>query len=287
MVAVLHTALGDYLHNAALRSGAIASDLLRLDFADVKPANRAFAPMVREGRFDVCEMAIATYLQAIAYDKPLVLLPVVMAARHQEQALICRRDGPIAGPADLRGRRIGVRSYSQTTALWLRGWLQEAFGIAPDQMRWVTFEDAHVAEYHDPAWVERREGDPLTLLCGGEVDAAILGNELPEDPSLRTVFSDLGPAAAAFQERHPFVPVNHLVTVRRDLALQRPELVVELMRIVRAAQADSGAAFPIGRRALEPAIALAVRYADEQGLLPRRLNMADVWAGLPNDPAFD
>ena len=286
MATVLRTALGDYLHTAALRSGAIASDLLRLDFADVRPANRAFAPMVREERFDVCEMAIATYLQAIAYGKKLVLLPVVMAARHQEQALVCRRDSPIAGPGDLRGRRIGVRAYSQTTGLWLRGWLQEAYGIAPDQMRWVTFEDAHVAEFRDPAWVERREGDPLALLRAAEVDAAVLGNDLPDDPGLRTVFSDLQAAAGAFRERHPFVPVNHLVSVRRELALQRPELVVELMRMFRAAQAGGAVAFPIGRRALEPAIALAIRYADEQAMLPRRVDMASVWAGLPDDPIF-
>ena len=72
---VLRAALGAYPHTQALRDGRVASDRLRLDFADVSPVNRAFAPMVREGRYDVCELAIATALQAKAYGKPIVVLP--------------------------------------------------------------------------------------------------------------------------------------------------------------------------------------------------------------------
>ena len=154
-VIVLRAALGGYGHLEGLRSGAIRSDTLRLEFEQVKPISRAFAPMVRELRYDVSEIAIATFLQAKAYGKPLVLLPVVMAGRFQESALLCRADADIGSPADLAGRRIGVRAYSQTTGMWLRGIMAEEYGLRPEQMRWVTFEDAHVAEYRDPPWAER------------------------------------------------------------------------------------------------------------------------------------
>ena len=107
--------------------------------------------MVREQRFDVSEMAIATFLQAKAYGKPLVLLPVVLAARFQQSALLCRADSDIGGPGDLAGRRVGVRAYSQTTGMWLRGILADAHGVRPDEVRWITFEDAHVAEVPRPA----------------------------------------------------------------------------------------------------------------------------------------
>ena len=109
MVPVLRAAIGTYPHTRALKSGEVKSDFLRLDFAELSPINRAFAPMVRESKFDVCEMAITTFLQAKAYGKPLVLLPVVMAARFQEGALLCRADSDLRGPADLVGRRVGVR----------------------------------------------------------------------------------------------------------------------------------------------------------------------------------
>src|SRR5688572_12465807 len=137
---VLSTAIGSYGHTEALKSGRIASDRLRLEFADIPTINRAFAPMVREQRFDVCEMAIATFLQAKAWGKPLVLLPVVVAARFQQSALLCRADGGIGSPADLAGRRVGVRAYSQTTGMWLRGILADEYGVRPEQVRWITFE---------------------------------------------------------------------------------------------------------------------------------------------------
>ncbi len=289
-VPVLRAALGRYRHTQPLTSGTVVSDRLRLEFTDVSPISRAFAPMVRDAAFDVSEMAIATFLQAKAWGKPLVLLPVTMAARFQEPALLCRADSSIAGPADLVGRRVGVRAYSQTTGLWLRGILADDHGVRPDAVRWTTFEDAHVAEYRDPDWAERAPAgqDILAMLHAGALDAVIVGNDVPADPRLRTVFPDPATAGAAFFRRQGFVPVNHLVTVRRELAERRPELVAELLRMFRNAQAAAavpggGTTLPIGRAGLQPAIDLARRYAAEQGLLPRPLAGGEVWDGLPAD----
>ena len=285
----LRAAVGTYPHTIALKSGQVSSTRLRLDFADVSPINRAFAPMVRDGRYDVCEMAIATFLQAKAYGRPLVLLPVTLAARFQESALLCRVDGGVNGPADLAGRRIGVRAYSQTTGMWLRGILAENHGIRPDAVRWVTFEGAHVAEFYDPPWAVRApaSADMMEMLRAGDLDAVIVGNEMPVDPGLRTVFSDPAAAGEAFWRHHGFVPVNHLLTVRSELAERRPDLVGELIRMFRdaAATAPGGAALPMGRAALQPAVELALCYSAGQGLLPRTLGPEEIWEGLPDGAA--
>ena len=288
---VLRTAIGRYPHVDALRDGRVSSSLVALDVADIPMINRAFAPMVREGRFDVSEIAIATFLQAKAYGKPLVLLPVVLAARFQQSALLCRADGDIRGPQDLAGRRVGVRAYSQTTGVWLRSILADEHGVRPEAVRWITFEDAHVAEVRDPPWAERAPPgkDLLAMLRAGELDAVIVGNEVPDDPRLRPVFPDPEASAEAFWRQHGFVPVNHLVTVRRDLAEARPDLVAELVRMFREAKpaapprADGRDPYPFGRAALEPAVSLALRYTAEQGLLPGPLGLDEVWEGL--DPA--
>jgi 4,5-dihydroxyphthalate decarboxylase len=274
----LTAAIGRYPHTTAL--GEIDSPLLRLDFAEVAPISRAFAPMVREGRYDVSEMAIATFLQARAWGKPLVLLPVVLAARSQEAALLCRTDGPIQGPADLAGRRIGVRAYSQTTGMWLRGTLADAFRLAPEAMRWTTFEDAHVPEYRDPPWAERAPAgaDMLAMLRDGTLDAAIFGNDTPADAGLRTVFRNPGGAGAGFEFMHGFVPVNHLVVVRAPLLAEMPALAAELVRLFRAAAPGR----PATRRAdLAAPLTLAAQYCLDQGLLPRPLTLAEIWEGLP------
>ena len=277
----LSAALGRYAHTAALLDGRVASPLVTLAVQEVKPISRAFAPMVREGRFDVSEMAIATFLMAKAWGKPLVLLPVCLAARFQESALLCRADSAIRGPKDLRGRRVGVRAYSQTTGLWLRGRMAEAHGVRPEEIAWVTFEDAHVAEYRDPPFVERAAAgqEMLAMLEAGALDAAIFGNDTPAGDGLRSVFADADAAGRAFLAAHGFVPVNHLVVVKEALAREAPEAAAEVVRMLREAAGD--AALPQGRAALSPAIALAARYAREQGLLPRGISTEEAWAGLP------
>lgn len=279
-VAVLRAAIGAYPHTAALRTGAVTSLRLRLDFADVSSISRAFAPMVRQARYDVSEMAIATFLMARSLGKPLVLLPVVLAARFQEGALLCRADSSLRDPSGLRGCHVGVRAYSQTTGMWLRGILAESYGVSAQDIRWVTFEDAHVEEYHDPAWVERAPpgSDLLHMLCTGVLDAAIVGNDMPENPGLRTVFPDPAAAGEAFRNRHGFMPVNHMLTMQRGLSASRPDLVRELLRLFqRAGAAVSGPA------ALQPALDLALRWSSEQGLLAAPLRPQEVWDGLPAD----
>jgi 4,5-dihydroxyphthalate decarboxylase len=283
----LSVAIGSYPHTVALRRGQISSELLSFDFVDIPTINRAFAPMVREQRFDVSELAIASFLQAKAYGKPLALLPVVLAARFQETALLCRSDSDIRDPLDLVGRRVGVRAYSQTTGVWLRGLLADRYGVGCKDVRWVTFEDAHLAEYRDPAWAERAPAgkDLLTMLRQGELDAVIVGNEVPNDATLRPVFPDPAASAEAFWRQHRFVPINHLLAVRGELAQRRPDLLPELVRMFREAKAaaarsaDGRDAYPVGCAALAPAIRLVLRYCLEQGLLPRPLPMADVWEG--------
>jgi 4,5-dihydroxyphthalate decarboxylase len=130
------------------------------------------------------------------------------------------------------------------------------------------------------------------MLRDGELDAVIVGNDVPDDPSLRTVFPDPEASAEAFWGRHHLVPVNHMVTIRRDLTERHPDLVAELMRMFQdgkaiasspnagpgAGPSDGRDPLLIGRTALEPAVGLALRYAAEQGLLPRQLSPDEVWA---------
>jgi 4,5-dihydroxyphthalate decarboxylase len=282
---VLKTAIGRSKYTEPLFAGTIASPWLKLAFEPFKTINRAFAPMAREQAFEASELAIATFLQAKAWGKPIVLLPVVLAARFQEAALLCLKGSPLVGPGDLRGKRVGVRAYSQTTGMWLRGILEDAYGVKPQDVRWLTFEGAHVAEYSDPPGVERAaEGqDLMALLRAGDLDAVIVGNDVPEGDDLRQLFPDAKAAGEAFVARHGFVPVNHLLTVRSDVAAREPRVVEELLRLFAelkaASPGESLDVRPMGRAAIDPVITLAVRYCVSQGLLPRPLSLDEVWAG--------
>jgi len=125
MTLVLRTALGQSPLVRALKDGSVASDRVAFDFVDVDPITRAFRRMTRAMEFDLCEMALTTHAQARAYGKPITALPVVLLHGLHHGALICRRGSPLRGPADLVGKRVGVRAWSQTTGVWLRGVLRD------------------------------------------------------------------------------------------------------------------------------------------------------------------
>jgi 4,5-dihydroxyphthalate decarboxylase len=286
----LSVAIGDDPRIEPIKSGRLSTPLLKLNFASVAPINRAFAPMVRELKYDVCEMAIGTFIQAKAYNKRIALLPIVTLARFQESALLCRADSAIRRPEDLKGRRVGVRAYSQTTGLWLRGELADDYGVRPESIEWLTFEDAHVAEYRDPPHARRAApGESLSaLLKAGAIDAAIFGADAPDDPLLHSVFPDPQKAARAFLAKHGVSPVNHMVCVKQKLAEARADLVAALMGLFRRAGAlkpgeagDRGP--PTDRGAIDSALDLAARYAAEQGLTPRRLTLEEIWRGYPGE----
>ena len=123
-VETLNVCFGTYPHTRALKDGAIKSDRVAFHFTEINPVNRAFMPMAREQKFDLSEMAIVTYLQAKAYGKPLTLMPATMMGRFQHGTMFYNSERGTVTPENLEGRRIGVRAFSQTTGVWLRGILE-------------------------------------------------------------------------------------------------------------------------------------------------------------------
>jgi 4,5-dihydroxyphthalate decarboxylase len=284
-ITTLRIAIGDYPHTLPLKRGDITSPVLKLDFVEVKPMHTAFKPMVREHAYDASEMALVTYLQAKEQNKGLTLLPAAMLARFQHGTVLYNTERGKMGPSDLRGKRIGVRSYSQTTAVWIRGIIENDYGVDLSRVQWVTFEDGHVAEAKDPPGVIRAEkGKDITrMLIDGELDAAIYGAAMPDDPRLQSVIANPDAEAKAWFGKHRLVPVNHMVVVTDDLAKSRPEAVAELYRMLAAGRAAAGQpaggidTAPFGKDANRPCLELLISYAVQQGLLARRLSVDELW----------
>jgi 4,5-dihydroxyphthalate decarboxylase len=274
---VLRTALGKSPLVRALKDGTVTSDRISFDFVEVDPITRAFRRMTRALEFDLCEIALTTHAQARAYNKPITALPVVLLRGLHHGTLICRQNSPLRGPADLVGRRVGVRAWSQTTGVWLRGILHDEYGVTPDSMTWVTEEDAHVQEFVDPPFVQRMApGQALpAMLLSGEIDAAVA---LAVDPaSVRTVIPDADAAAAAWSRRTGVYPINHVVVVKDALLAEHPWLADELMRLFIASKRSADDSVPYGIAANRPAIDLLMRYAAEQKLIPRAYRVDELF----------
>ena len=281
----LRTLLGDYPVTAALKKGELRSPHVEFDFADVKVPNTAFKRVVRNLEFDVAELAIVTYLVAKAHGRPLVLLPTVLVGRFQHPYIVYNMEhGPLA-PADLAGRRVGLRSWSVTTSAWVRGILAADYGVDLDSVKWVTFEDSHVAEFRDPPAVERApEGkDIMAMLLAGEIDAAILGT-IPADPRLKPLIPDPEAAAKAWQAKYGALQINHMVVVKESLSKSDPRAVREIYRLLAQSRKAAGLPRPdaldtnpfgvtANRRNLEVAIDCVYR----QRLIPRRFAVEELF----------
>jgi len=279
----LSTLLGHHPGTAALKRGEISSALVEFDYADVKVPNTQFKPLVREGKYDCGELAIVTFLQAKAYGKPLALLPAVVMSRAQHHTIFYNAARGKLSPGELAGKRVGLRGYPVTTATWVRGILAEEYGIDPDRVRWVTFEDGHLAEFRDPATVTRAPAgkEIAQMLLDGELDAAILGDKAP-DPRLQPLIPDVAEAERKWAERHRTVPVNHFMVIRQSIARTRPDVVKEVYRMLRESRdrlppGKERDALPFGLESCRRSLDIIVDYALKQRLIPRRFSAEELF----------
>jgi 4,5-dihydroxyphthalate decarboxylase len=280
----LFTMIGDYPNTHALRSGAIRSDLVDYDFDDVKVPNTAFKPLVREAKYDCAELAINTFLQAKYYDKPYVLLPATVVGRGQIHNLLYNSERGVVRPTELHGKRVGVRAYTQTTGMWVRGMLAALYGMDVEKVNWVTFEDGHIAEYKDPPFVTRAAPGKqmMQMLLDGELDAAIITDR--SDPRLKPVVPDHEEVSRKWAETHGGVPINHMLVMRNSIVKSRPDVAREVFRNVLAsrramAPPNNGKLDPLrfGIENVRKSLELAIEMSLVQKFIFRKLSVDELF----------
>ena len=277
----LRTLLGDYPTTRAVRQGTLISPRVPLAFADVTVPNKAFKRVVRDLEFDVAELALMTFLMARSRGVPLRLLPVVVFSRNPLPLLVCDTERGRLQPRDLAGRRIAVRAYTTTTAVWVRALLADAFGVDLASTEWLTLEEGHVPGVEDPPTVRRAPAgaDVISMLRAGVVDAAIV-DPVPADPRFAAVVSDPEGACCEWQTRHGARTLNHVITVRESLAHDE-NAMRELLTMFQESREMGGAAAesmspPVGLEANRASLEVAIAVAEAQGLLARPLTVDDL-----------
>jgi 4,5-dihydroxyphthalate decarboxylase len=183
-----------------------------------------------------------------------------------------------------------MRSYSQTTPTWVRGFLMDDFGIKADQVKWLVKGSGHVAEAKDPPWVSRMEGDKdlVQALIDADVDAILFSARPKGEDRVTTVIDDPKAAAEEWAARNQAVPINHMVAIRKSLADSRPDIVRAVYKALIASRvAGEGEPQP-GARVLEPhgfanvqnALQIGIRYAVAQGLIPKSFTADELYGSV-------
>ena len=300
---VLKTAIATYPHTKGLKDGSVPVPGVQLEHVEVSPIIGAFRRMCRTLEFDVCEMAITTYLTAKAHDKPFTALPVFVMRQFHHSPIAYNIKSGVQSPKDLEGKRVGVRAYTVTTGVWARGILATEYGVDLDKITWVVVDEEHVQEYQKPANVmERPRANLAEMLVAGELAAAI-GVGKVDSPDVKPLIPDAAEAEAAWYRKTGIYPINHTVVVKDTLLQSDPSLAPRLFAGFEAAKAQflkelsSDAELAADAQALarrrsivgddplpnglarnRKALEAIVRFAYEQKILPRAVKPEEMFA---------
>src|ERR671917_2736733 len=221
----LRTVTRTQSNNRALKDGTVIPEGATFDFEEIPVLVQGFRRMVRTLEFDVCEMALTTYLVAKAHGVRFTAVPAFLVRGFHHNAITIDTRHGITSPKDLQGKKVGVnRGYTVTTGVWARSILADEHGVDLDSITWVLSGDEHVARYRPPAnVVPAPAGRTLDeMLASGEL-AAVVGVDV-DSPDARPLLGDPAAAAQAALVDRGLWPINHLVVVRDELLEEHPDL---------------------------------------------------------------
>ncbi len=215
--------------NLAFKNGEAAPKTFTPQFIEVDPLIAAFRRQVRGNEFDICEMAITTYICARAHGKPMTAIPTpIVRAFHHGATLVNKKSG-VRLPRELEGKRVGVnRGYTVTTGVWARGILQDQYGLDLSKVTWVLSGDEHVAEYKAPHNVVPIDpGKKMEdMLASGELAAAI-GVDV-QHPDVTPLIADAMTAGLESFKATGVFPINHVVVIKDEVLARYPDLAADL-----------------------------------------------------------
>jgi 4,5-dihydroxyphthalate decarboxylase len=299
----LKTAIATYPHTEGLKDGAVSVPGVEFEHIEISPIIGAFRRMCRALEFDVCEMAITTYLTAKAHNKPFTALPVFVVRQFHHSPIVYNTKSGVKSPKDLEGKKVGVRAYTVTTGVWARGILATEYGVDLGKVTWVVVDEEHVQEYCKPANVlERPKGNLAEMLVAGELAAAI-GVGKVESPDVKPLIPDPAAAEAAWYRKTGIYPINHTVVVKDTVLQSDPSIAPRLFAGFEAAKTQflkklsDGSELPpdaavlAKRRSIvgddplpnglernRKALEAIIRFAHEQKILPRMIKPEEMFA---------
>jgi 4,5-dihydroxyphthalate decarboxylase len=303
----LKTATRTQGNNKPLKDGAVKPQTFDFAFEEVDPIIAAFRRMVRGNEFDICEMAITTYICAKEHGKPMTAVPIFIVRAFHHGAVLANTK-VVRSPKELEGKKVGVnRGYTVTTGVWARSILQHQYGVDLSKVTWVLSGDEHVAEWQPPSnVVPLEQGLKMEdLVASGDIPAAI-GIQV-DSADVRPLIANAAEAGLAALRDRGLYPINHTIVIKDDLLAAEPSLAADIFeafveakrpylsdlssgRIAEPSADDRffkrvleviGDPLPYGVEPNRRMLEAIVQHDYEQGIIPRRMTIEELfpWSG--------
>ena len=304
----LTLAIAEYDRTRPIIDGRVKPDGIKLDIDCAWIGDFCHYPVYE--KYDIAEMSFSWYVAARLRGEPVIALPVFPLRMAVHGYLFCRSDDPFTGPRDLIGKRIASTGYRYTVNLWMRGIMKDQYGVAPEQMHWVTNEP-------EGAGVEIPKGIDFTIVKDKSPDEllfaraadAVVGAVIPQsfqrgDARIRRIFSDTCAEMRGYFKKTGIFPITHVIVMKESLAREQPWIAENLVHAFRRSQqlcdelndepkrhstpesvfileeqrAAYGAPWKHGLEPNRHVVETFVRYAHEQGYIPRRPAIEEFFA---------
>ena len=244
---------------APLVSGEVTVEGVTLA-TTISDPSESFWRQLHFAEFDIGELSLSSFLIAREKTDDLIAIPAFPARRFMQLDFFCRTDAGIDGPQSLAGKRFGVAEYQQTSSLWVRGMLEEDFGVSQYSLQWFMerseeYSHGGATGFTPPKGISLTRvpaGETLdSLLFSGKIDVAPAGRALRHEPNVvdkqtrisKTDWSSVAPLfpdpiaeGRRFVEAHGFIPSNHIMVIRREVHERYPWLAFNLYAATKKAK---------------------------------------------------
>jgi 4,5-dihydroxyphthalate decarboxylase len=231
----LTVACGDYDRTHALQTGAVEAEGIRMNYIALE-AEEIFWRMGHHQEFDVSEMSLSNHISTTSRgNSPFLAIPIFPSRFFRHSCIFISTDSGIKDPTDFKGKKIGAPEYSITAAVWIRGFLQDEYGVAAKDVEWW------IGGQEDPGRKERLQlqlppeiklnsiPDDKTLngmLESGEIDALISARApssfLKDSPKVKRLFPRYKDVEIDYYKRTKIFPIMHVLVIRREVYDKHP-----------------------------------------------------------------